>query len=92
MRTILLDYDGTYTEFPELMNIIINNQVNFNYKVILATMRYEQEADDGLKYIATRIPVYYTNRQAKLPFLKDNYNIIPDLVIDDKPKWLFSDG
>jgi FKBP-type peptidyl-prolyl cis-trans isomerase (trigger factor) len=46
MKIICLDYDGSYTEFSELFQMIMHKSSVFNYEVILCTMRYEHEIDD----------------------------------------------
>ena len=69
MKIICLDYDKTYTDFKELCDLIIDKQTEFSYKVILCTMRYPEEASDDLDYLATRINVYYSSRQAKREYL-----------------------
>jgi hypothetical protein len=92
MPTICLDYDGTYTTFPELLNLIVDYCKSKNYKVILATMRYESEKDAGLSEIENKgVTIYYTNRKAKIPYL-NSLGIYPDLYVDDNPKWLLIDS
>lgn len=76
-----------------LCNIIVITAKKLNMKIIIATMRYEYEEDSGLIEIKKKygIPVYYTNRQAKLDFLAIK-GIKPDLWIDDNPKWICCDA
>jgi len=82
MKTICLDYDGSYTEFPELFNMIISKAQEMGHKVILATMRYPEEIDDQLKYIRDtyNVPLYFTCRRAKLQHLAD-LHIYPNLWV-----------
>jgi len=94
MSTIIvcIDYDDTYTKFPELLNLIVDYCKNKNYRVILATMRSIQEEDDGLVKIMNKgVEIIYTNRKAKIPYL-NAMRIFPDLYIDDNPKWLLHDA
>lgn len=92
MKIICIDYDGSYTEFPELFECIINKCKELKYSVICATMRYPYEEDEELKNLGKKIDkVIYTSRNAKLPFLL-NLGIEPDLWIDDNPKWLLING
>jgi len=91
MKTICLDYDGTYTEFPYLMHMIIEYGSKHNVKVILATMRYPEEIDDGLKELQKKIDVYFTSRKAKQNYLLLQ-GIKPDIWIDDNPKWIVFDA
>ena len=90
MKIICLDYDGSYTEFPELFDMIISESIGNNYKVIMTTMRYKEEADEVLKKLENRIDVYYTGRKAKGKYLLD-LGIHVDLYIDDKPFWIYQD-
>jgi hypothetical protein len=88
MRTIAIDYDGSYTLMPELFNCIIDKAQSLGYKVILVTMRYTTEIDDGLRAVIDKVDeTYFTSRQAKLPYLRI-LGIKPDLYIDDSPFWL----
>jgi hydroxymethylpyrimidine pyrophosphatase-like HAD family hydrolase len=91
MKTICLDYDGTYTELPELMNMIIDYGSKHNIQVILATMRYPEEIDDGLKELQKKIDVYFTCRNAKQNYLLLQ-GINPDIWVDDSPKWIVFDA
>lgn len=91
MKIICPDYDQTYTDFKELCSLIIDKQTEFGYKVILCTMRYPEEASDDLDYLATRINVYYSSRQAKREYLA-SLDIYPDIWIDDCPEWIFRNG
>ena len=91
MKTICLDYDGSYNVFPELFDMIIKEFAKKGHKVILATMRYPQEEDSGLKELSGKIKIYYTGRRAKLTYLK-NIGIEPDLWIDDRPDFILNDA
>jgi hypothetical protein len=91
MKIICLDYDGTYTEFPYLMRMIIEYGNLHNIKVILATMRYPEEADIELKELQKTIDVYFTSRKAKGAFLH-NLGILPDIWIDDNPWFITQDA
>ena len=88
-KIICIDYDGSFTEFPDLFNIIINYCNKNGILCIMATMRNENEKDDILRELESKIQIHYTNRQAKLYYL-DKLNIKPDLWIDDNPRWLFN--
>jgi DNA-binding LacI/PurR family transcriptional regulator len=92
MKIICLDYDGSYTEFPELFNDIIIKCKAFGYTVIMATMRHENEKDSGLEYIETIVDkLIFTGRKAKKTHL-ESIGIKPDLWIDDNPKWILNDA
>ena len=90
-KLICIDYDDTYTDFPELMETIIRRSQALGYEVILATMRYPDEEDSGLKMLAERINVIYTSRKAKKPYL-ELLGKYPDIWIDDNPKWIIQDS
>ena len=88
MKVICIDYDGTYTHFPELLDCIVDKSKSLGYKVILATMRYEHEEDLGIKSIRSKVDqVIFTQRKAKLPFLL-MMGIKVDIWIDDHPEWI----
>lgn len=91
---ICIDYDGTYTEDPELWNLLIRVAKERGHKVICATMRFEQgEGDEVKRYLENKVDrIYFTGRKAKLEFLRDNYNVNPDVWIDDNPLWLYQGG
>lgn len=55
-------------------------------------MRYKHEKDEILKNLEKLIPIYYTNRKAKLTYLLEEINVIPDLWIDDNPNFIFNNA
>ena len=90
-KLICIDYDGTISEAPVLFQKWIEFAQQFNYKVIIATMRSEEEKDSGLITLETYVDkIYYTNRKAKKKFLAD-LGVHPWIFIDDRPEWLFMD-
>ena len=92
MKLIALDYDGSYSLMPELFDCIIEKATSLGYKVILVTMRYPEEVDDGLFAVMDKVEeTYFTSRQAKLPFLVLK-GVHPDLWVDDNPIWLLHDS
>ena len=92
MKTICIDYDGTYTLFPELLDCIIDKSLSLGYRVVLATMRYDYEITPGLQELINKVnEVVFTGRKAKLPYLSSK-GIIPDIWIDDNPIWLLNDS
>ena len=90
-KLICLDYDGTFTEFPDLMFLIIDYCKKHNIEIILTTMRMESEMDNGLEQIKKEIPVYFTSRKAKKDYLK-SLGIYPTIWIDDNPLWIYKDA
>jgi len=78
---IALDYDGTYTEDPELWDRFIDDAKRNGHDVKILTMRYPHEA-----IILHGVDIIYTGRKAK-------YKFIPaDIYIDNEPSRLFYDS
>jgi len=89
---ICIDYDGTYTRMPELLDCIIKKSRELGYHIILATMRYSHEVDENFSNLMGRCDnVFFTGRQAKLPYLLEQ-GVKPDLWIDDNPIWLLNNS
>lgn len=92
MKTICLDYDGSYNTFPELFDLIVKKALADGHLVILATMRYEAEKDDGLVQIEKKgVRLIFTGRMGKKKYLA-RIGIKPDLWIDDNPEWILHDA
>ncbi len=88
---IALDYDGTYTADPDLWLKFVKDALYKGHKVICVTMRYQHEVvtmDERLKAL---VPVLYTSRGAKKPFL-DKLQIYPNIWIDDNPNWIYENS
>jgi hypothetical protein len=91
MRTIAIDYDGTYTVIPELIDSLIANKRD-DVRIILATMRYSDEVEPEFLDLGRRCSqVVFTNRKAKKPFL-ESLGIKVDVWIDDSPDWILNDA
>lgn len=89
---IALDYDGTYTADPVLWDAFICTATRRGHKVIIATMRFESEPIVFECEITTKIlEIIYTGRIAKIEFL-EKVGIRPNIWIDDKPGYIFSDS
>ena len=81
--TICMDYDDTYTKAPELMEMIISKSKALGYRIILCTMRCEDEEDMYIASLRDKFDaVYFTSRMAKKPYL-EMFNEYPDIWIDD---------
>ena len=89
--TICIDYDGTFTAAPELIGDFIIAAKKLGHRVICVTMRYENEGKEVLESIGTLCKVIFTNRTAKISFLKE-MGIVPDIWMDDQPEFLFRNG
>ncbi|WP_175888160.1 hypothetical protein [Burkholderia contaminans] len=68
---ISLDFDGTYTEDNEAWNSFIDTFLNNGHQVYLVTMRYPHEANRAIKDLSKKIPVIFTERQAKKAFVEN---------------------
>lgn len=88
---IALDYDDTYTLDPEFWDYFILSALRKNYTVLCVTMRYPHEGAEVEKQIGKYCKVIYTCRKAKQPYLAD-LSIFPDVWIDDRPDWIFTDA
>lgn len=87
---ICLDYDGTYTHIKHMLDAIIEMSTD-NFKVVLCTMRHEYEKTEQLKMLENMIPVYYSGRKAKKPFL-ESLGLHVQVWIDDRPDFILNDS
>ena len=85
---IALDYDGTFTEDPDMWEDFIQACEIRGHSVSIVTMRYDHEDEHLLDF---KIPIIYTGRRAKKVFCNLN-KIFFDVWIDDSPEWLFNDS
>lgn len=85
---IAFDYDGTWTEDPELWSSFVANALDRGNQVVMATGRNER--DPISPHILPSIPVHYTSGLAKSGFL-ENLDIRPGIWIDDKPALICRD-
>jgi hypothetical protein len=92
---IAIDYDETYTRDMKMFAEIIRIMKQYGHEPIVVTMRYNDEENKSLNslrsIIGGGIPVYYTGRRAKKPFM-EALNIRPDIWIDDTPEWILKDA
>ena len=89
---IAIDFDDTYTKDPYLWNDFLKKCKLRNHEVICVTMRFEEEGEMLQHTIAHFVDkIYFTERQAKKPFL-EKMNIKPDIWIDDSPHWILTDA
>lgn len=91
-KLICFDYDGTITDFPELMDSTLRRATTLGYRCILCTMRYPEEEDQYITALRDKFDdVYFTGRKAKQPYLRA-IGLDPDIWIDDEPKWITTDA
>ena len=88
---IAMDYDGTYTEDPELWLPFLKSAKDRGHTVLCVTMRTEDEASEMPSELLDIVQLICTSRQAKLPYLAGK-NIEIDVWIDDSPHWIFQDS
>lgn len=83
---IALDYDKTFNAAPELWKAFVDTADLMGHDVIVVTMRKPEEV---IKVY--NLKVYYTSREAKRDFMRDKYDINPDVWIDDQPEDILYD-
>lgn len=90
LKTIVVDYDNTYTVFPTLITRFISNAIELGHTVLICTGRAERDKDWGLGMLENLCIVFYTDGKAKKPFL-DALGITVDLWVDDSPQYILED-
>lgn len=88
---IALDYDGTYTADIELWLAFVRNAKERGHRVIVCTMRYEDEGLSIDPRLKDEVEIFYTSRRAKKKYMR-NQGIEPNIWIDDNPDWLYEDS
>ncbi len=89
--TIAIDYDGTYTADPLLWLDFIQKALDKGHKVVCVTMRWEGESDSMDPRLKNLVPVVFTARQAKHPYVKKQ-GIDVHIWIDDCPHFVYEDS
>jgi stalled ribosome rescue protein Dom34 len=89
--TIALDYDGTYTTMPEIWLDFIQKVLDKGHKVVVVTMRREEEGDNIDPRLKALVPIMYTSRKAKIKYARMN-GLTPNIWIEDQPHWLHEDA
>lgn len=90
MKTIALDYDGTYTADPELWLEFIKKAHERGHKIVCVTMRHPQEIHEALfdPRLKELVTVFPTGREAKKKHMRMK-GVQIDIWIDDNPEWIF---
>lgn len=91
---IALDYDGTYTEDPNLWLRFVLDAQACGHGVYVVTMRYPSECEDGMfdhRLKALGVPVVSTSRQAKAAAC-EALGIEIHVWIDDHPRAVHEDA
>ena len=87
-----LDYDGTYSEDPELWQAFIALARQRGHRVMCVTMRYEHENAQVEWQLGGKVDrIVYTGRKAKAKHMK-HLGLAPDVWIDDEPHWVLADA
>ncbi len=89
---VCMDYDGTYTLDPAFWLQFMLHTREQGHDVILATMRYPHETEQGLLDIMQhKIKVIFTSRRAKR-YVVAEQGYYPDIWIDDSPHFVEYDA
>lgn len=89
---IALDYDGTYTEDPDLWLAFITDARSRGHLVMCVTMRYSHEGEAVERQLTGRVDrIVYTGRKAKLRHMQF-LGLTPNIWIDDAPHWVLKDA
>lgn len=84
---IALDYDGTYTEDPELWDRFIEMAIERGHDVTVVTMRNEDIAPITHDVEAD---IIYTSLHGKQEYCERDGEHF-DIWIDDNPQWVLTD-
>lgn len=91
---ISLDYDGTYTEDPDLYLAFVQMALKRGHKVYVVTVRYPSECTAAMGFdfrLSALVPVLATSRMAKRPFVAQR-GIEIHIWIDDNPQAVDADA
>ena len=89
---IALDYDGTYTEDPDLWLPFILSARSRGHKVMCVTMRYESESEQVERQLAGKVDrIIYTSRSGKAAHMQF-LGLKVDVWIDDAPHFILMDS
>ena len=84
---IALDYDGTYTEDPDLWNDFIASALGRGHEVVFVTGRFGIEK---IRNVPFGIPIHYTGLRCKANYMEEA-GIDVDIIIDDNPEYWTDD-
>ena len=86
MKTIALDYDGTYTDNVKFWSNFVMLANSMGQPLIVVTARHGDEAAE-VAHQFSRNKVYYTSGMAKKKFLKmHGYGKKDIIYVDNDPK------
>lgn len=84
MKTIALDYDGTYTTAPEMWDRIIQIWQETGFRVLCVTCREDTE-ENVEEVVVPGCSVVFTKRSPKDWFMKQRRQISVDIWVDNDP-------
>jgi hypothetical protein len=84
---IALDFDDTYTRDPELWDQFINLSQSRGHDIRIVTFRKSSMTDPALDYLATKMPVIFTEYTQKRHFTNE-IGWTVDIWIDDSPEFI----
>lgn len=84
MKTIALDYDGTYTADPDMWNRVIELFKSYGWRVLVVTARRDTE-ENVAEVQVPGCSVVFTRLSPKEWFMRENRGINVDIWIDDDP-------
>ena len=84
MKTIALDYDGTYTRDSDMWDRAIELFKSYGWRVLVVTARRDTE-ENVADVIVPGCSVVFTRLSPKLWFMKEKRGINVDIWIDDDP-------
>jgi hypothetical protein len=84
---IALDFDDTYTRDSEMWDNIIDIFKERGHDVRIVTFRKSTMKDPALDYLRLKIPVIFTEFQAKRAFTQ-KMGWFVDIWIDDSPEFI----
>ncbi|QIG73079.1 hypothetical protein EVB99_088 [Rhizobium phage RHph_N3_19] len=88
---IALDYDGTYTQDPEIWDLFLYNFWQRGHDVRVVTHRHAEL--DKIEDLPLGTQIIYTDGVAKKWYCEHREPFwVPDIWIDDKPKGILENG
>jgi hypothetical protein len=84
---IALDFDDTYTRDPVLWDQFISDSLARGHDIRIVTFRKRTMTDPALDYLATKMPVIFTEYTQKREFT-NRMGWMVDVWIDDSPEFI----
>jgi len=84
---IALDFDDTYTRDPDFWNKFIDDAKDRGHDIRIVTFRKSTMTDPALDWLASNIPVIFTEYMQKRAFC-NQLGFLVDVWIDDSPEFI----